>query len=34
MPDELDRYAFPVTDQKIITILRNGGGQLGMDFLA
>lgn len=29
--DELDRYAFPVTDQKIIAMLRNGGGQLGMD---
>lgn len=29
--DDLDRYAFPVTDQKIIAFLRNGGGQLGMD---
>jgi A/G-specific adenine glycosylase len=29
--DDLDRYAFPVTDQKIIAMLRNGGGQLGMD---
>jgi A/G-specific adenine glycosylase len=29
--DELDRYAFPVTDQKIIAMLRDGGGQLGMD---
>ncbi len=29
--DELDRYPFPVTDQKIIAMLRNGGGQLGMD---
>jgi A/G-specific adenine glycosylase len=28
--DELDQYAFPVTDQKIIAMLR-GGGQLGMD---
>lgn len=31
--DELDRYAFPVTDQKIIAMLRNGGGQLGMDLV-
>jgi A/G-specific adenine glycosylase len=30
-PDELDGYAFPVTDQKIIAALRGGGGQLGMD---
>jgi mutator protein MutT len=30
--DELDRYAFPVTDQKIIAMLRDGGGQLAMDF--
>jgi A/G-specific adenine glycosylase len=29
--DDLARYAFPVTDQKIIALLRNGGGQLGMD---
>lgn len=29
--DELDRYAFPVTDQKIIAMLRDGGGQLGLD---
>ncbi len=29
--DDLDRYAFPVTDQKIIAMLRDGGGQLGMD---
>ena len=29
--DELARYAFPVTDQKIIGMLRDGGGQLGMD---
>lgn len=29
--DDLDRYAFPVTDQKIIQMLRIGGGQLGMD---
>ena len=28
--DELDRYAFPVTDQKIIAMLRDGG-QLGLD---
>jgi A/G-specific adenine glycosylase len=30
-PDELERYAFPVTDQKIITALREGGGQPAMD---
>jgi A/G-specific adenine glycosylase len=29
--DELDKYAFPVTDQKIIALLRKGGGQIGMD---
>jgi A/G-specific adenine glycosylase len=29
--DEVDRYAFPVTDQKIIAALRNGGGQISMD---
>jgi A/G-specific adenine glycosylase len=29
--DELDRYAFPNTDRKIIAILREGGGQLSMD---
>jgi len=29
--DELDRYAFPVTDQQIIAQLRNGG-QLGFDW--
>ncbi|MCZ7539471.1 MAG: 8-oxo-dGTP diphosphatase MutT [Anaerolineae bacterium] len=29
--DELDRYAFPVTDQKIIAMLRDGGGQHGLD---
>ncbi len=29
--DELDQYAFPITDQKIIAILKNGGGQLGFD---
>jgi A/G-specific adenine glycosylase len=28
---DLEQYAFPVTDQKIITLLRHGGGQLGMD---
>jgi A/G-specific adenine glycosylase len=28
---ELDAYAFPVTDQKIIAALRQGGGQLAMD---
>ncbi len=31
--DELDKYAFPVTDQKIIALLKNGGGQLGMDLI-
>jgi A/G-specific adenine glycosylase len=31
--DDLDRYAFPVTDQKIIAMLKNGGGQLGMDLV-
>ncbi|MBN1202634.1 MAG: A/G-specific adenine glycosylase [Anaerolineae bacterium] len=31
-PGDLDNYAFPVTDQKIIGMLRDGGGQLGMDF--
>lgn len=30
-PDELARYAFPVTDRKIIAALREGGGQLAMD---
>ncbi len=29
--DEVDRYAFPVTDQKIIATLRDGGGQFSMD---
>lgn len=29
--DDLDRYAFPVTDRKIIALLRDGGGQLGLD---
>jgi A/G-specific adenine glycosylase len=29
--DELDRYAFPVTDQKIIAVLRGSNGQLSMD---
>jgi A/G-specific adenine glycosylase len=29
--DEMEQYAFPVTDQKIIAMLKNGGGQLGMD---
>lgn len=29
--DELDRFAFPVTDQKIIAQLRDGGGQLALD---
>ena len=29
--DEVDSYAFPVTDQKIIAALREGGGQLAMD---
>lgn len=29
--DELDRYAFPVTDQKIIAMLRDGHGQPGLD---
>jgi hypothetical protein len=29
--DELERYAFPVTDQKIIAMLKDGGSQLGMD---
>ncbi len=28
---DLDHYAFPVTDQKIIAMLRDGGGQLAMD---
>jgi len=28
---DLDRFAFPVTDQKIIAQLRQGGGQLGLD---
>jgi len=31
LPEELDRYPFPVTDQKIIAMLRGGGSQLGMD---
>jgi A/G-specific adenine glycosylase len=31
--EELDQYAFPVTDQKIIAMLKNGGGQLGMDLV-
>jgi len=31
--DDLERYAFPVTDQKIIALLRDGGGQLGMDLI-
>lgn len=30
-PGELDGYAFPVTDQKIIDVLRGDGGQLGLD---
>jgi A/G-specific adenine glycosylase len=30
-PVDLDRYAFPVTDQKIIATLREGGGQTSMD---
>ncbi|WP_119072597.1 A/G-specific adenine glycosylase [Aggregatilinea lenta] len=30
-PDDLELYAFPVTDQKIIAMLRDGGGQIGMD---
>lgn len=29
--DELDEYAFPVTDQRIIAVLRHAGGQLSMD---
>lgn len=29
--DDLDRYAFPVTDQKIIAMLRGGSAQLGLD---
>ena len=29
--DELGQYAFPVTDQKIIAVLRGSGGQLSMD---
>lgn len=29
--DDLDRFAFPVTDQKIIAMLCGGGAQLGMD---
>lgn len=29
--DDLDRYAFPVTDQKIVAMLRGGSGQIGMD---
>lgn len=29
--DDLDRYAFPVTDQKIIAMLRGQDAQLGMD---
>lgn len=29
--DQIDLYAFPVTDQKIIAMLKNGGGQLAMD---
>ncbi len=29
--EDLDRYAFPVTDQKIIAMLRDGGGQLGLE---
>jgi A/G-specific adenine glycosylase len=29
--DDLDHYAFPVTDQKLFTMLKNGGGQLGFD---
>jgi A/G-specific adenine glycosylase len=28
---DLDSYAFAVTDQQIIAVLREGGGQLGMD---
>jgi A/G-specific adenine glycosylase len=31
--DDLERYAFPVTDQKIIAMLRDGGGQLGLELL-
>ena len=30
--EELGRYAFPTTDQKIIAILQDGSGQPGMDF--
>jgi A/G-specific adenine glycosylase len=29
--NDLERFAFPVTDQKIIAMLRDGGGQIGMD---
>jgi A/G-specific adenine glycosylase len=29
--DEIDRYAFPNTDRKIIEVLRHGGGQISMD---
>jgi A/G-specific adenine glycosylase len=32
MLDDLDRYAFPNTDRKIIQVLHQGGGQLSMDF--
>jgi len=31
--DDLDRYAFPVTDQKIIAMLRDGYHQLGLDLI-
>ncbi len=30
--DEIDRYAFAVTDRKIIAMLRGGSSQLAMDF--
>jgi A/G-specific adenine glycosylase len=29
--DDLGRYAFPATDQQIISVLHQGGGQLSMD---
>jgi A/G-specific adenine glycosylase len=29
--DEIDRFAFPVTDQKIVAMLRDGGGQLSLE---
>jgi A/G-specific adenine glycosylase len=29
--DELDRYALPATDRKVVSVLREGGGQLSFD---